>query len=64
MQASRSRRVLPDSLLDRRPPHRPRMAESRGLPEDPLEALANSGYIEKITAERADKNAKAITSYA
>jgi L-rhamnose isomerase / sugar isomerase len=38
--------------------------KSRGLPEDPLQALANSGYIEKITAERAAKNMRAITSYA
>ena len=37
---------------------------SRGLPEDPLLALAESGYVEKITAERAAKNMKAITSYA
>ncbi len=37
---------------------------SRGLPEDPLLALAESGYVEKITVERAEKNSKAITSYA
>jgi L-rhamnose isomerase / sugar isomerase len=37
---------------------------SRGLPEDPLLALAKSGYVEKISAERAAKNMKAITSYA
>jgi L-rhamnose isomerase/sugar isomerase len=37
---------------------------SRGLPEDPLLALAESGYVEQITAERAQKNSKAITSYA
>jgi L-rhamnose isomerase / sugar isomerase len=37
---------------------------SRGLPEDPLLALAESGYVEKISAERAAKNMKAITSYA
>ena len=37
---------------------------SRGLPEDPLLALAESGYVERITAERAEKNMKAITSYA
>jgi L-rhamnose isomerase/sugar isomerase len=37
---------------------------SRGLPEDPLLALAESGYVEKITSERAAKNMKAITSYA
>ena len=38
--------------------------QSRGLPEDPLLALAQSGYIEAITSERAAKNMKAITSYA
>src|SRR5271170_7249652 len=37
---------------------------SRGLPEDPLQALAASGYVEQITAERAAKNMKAVTSYA
>jgi L-rhamnose isomerase/sugar isomerase len=37
---------------------------SRGLPEDPLLALAESGYVEKIAAERAAKNLKAVTSYA
>ena len=37
---------------------------SRGLPEDPLLALAESGYIEKITAERGARNMKSITSYA
>jgi L-rhamnose isomerase/sugar isomerase len=37
---------------------------SRGLPEDPLLALAESGYVEHITAERAAKNSKAVTSYA
>ena len=37
---------------------------SRGLPEDPLQALAESGYIERITKERAAKNLSAVTSYA
>jgi len=37
---------------------------SRGLPEDPLLALAESGYVEKITAERGSKNMKTVTSYA
>jgi len=37
---------------------------SRGLPADPLLGLAESGYVEKITAERAEQNSKAITSYA
>jgi L-rhamnose isomerase/sugar isomerase len=37
---------------------------SRGLPEDPLRTLATSGYVEQITADRAARNMKAITSYA
>jgi L-rhamnose isomerase / sugar isomerase len=37
---------------------------ARGLAENPLEALAQSGYVERITAERAAKNAKGITTYA
>jgi len=35
-----------------------------GLPEDPLEALRNSGYIERIRTERAAANAKVVVSYA
>jgi len=39
-------------------------AESKGLPADPLEAFRQSGYLERITAERSEKNLAAITSYA
>jgi L-rhamnose isomerase / sugar isomerase len=38
--------------------------ESKGLPRDPLEAFWSSGYIERITRERASRNASAISSYA
>jgi L-rhamnose isomerase/sugar isomerase len=31
---------------------------------DPLKALAESGYVEKVTRERADRNARSISSYA
>jgi L-rhamnose isomerase/sugar isomerase len=37
---------------------------SRGLPEDPIEAFRQSGYLERITAERAAKNVESLTSYA
>jgi L-rhamnose isomerase / sugar isomerase len=37
---------------------------SKGLPRDPLEAFWSSGYIERITRERASRNASAISSYA
>jgi L-rhamnose isomerase/sugar isomerase len=38
--------------------------QARGLPADPLKALADSGYIEKITQERASRNSSAAGSYA
>jgi L-rhamnose isomerase/sugar isomerase len=37
---------------------------ARGLPVDPLKALAESGYVEKITADRSSKNARSVSSYA
>jgi L-rhamnose isomerase/sugar isomerase len=37
---------------------------AKGLPADPLKALVESGYVEKITAERSSKNAKSVSSYA
>ena len=46
---------------------RPAIAEwraSKGLPEDPLAAFQASGYLERITAERAERNSRSISSYA
>jgi L-rhamnose isomerase len=37
---------------------------SKGLVEDPLLALRESGYIEQITKERAAANQGAVASYA
>lgn len=39
-------------------------AESKGLPADPLAAFRESGYLERITAERQTKNMAAEFSYA
>jgi L-rhamnose isomerase/sugar isomerase len=36
----------------------------RGLPEDPLRALRESGYVERIAEERAAKNANTSATYA
>ena len=36
----------------------------KGLPLDPLDAFRESGYLEKIAKERADKNSKSLSSYA
>jgi L-rhamnose isomerase/sugar isomerase len=38
--------------------------KARGLAEDPLAALRESGYIEKTTAERKAKNAGSVAAYA
>jgi L-rhamnose isomerase/sugar isomerase len=37
---------------------------ARGLPADPLKALAESGYLDTITRERSSKNARSVSSYA
>ena len=37
---------------------------SHGLPEDPLQAFRESGYLEKITAERGERNGEPAASYA
>jgi L-rhamnose isomerase/sugar isomerase len=37
---------------------------SKGLPEDPLQALCESGYVEQISQERAAANRDAVTTYA
>lgn len=38
--------------------------EVRGLPADPLRELRESGYVERISGERAKKNQGAVSSYA
>ena len=37
---------------------------SKGLPEDPLDAFRQSGYLERISAERSARNCESLTSYA
>ena len=37
---------------------------ARGLPEDPLQAFAESGYLARATKERRDRNVGAVASYA
>ena len=37
---------------------------SRGLPRNPLQALRDSGYVERIACERAARNAALLTTYA
>ncbi len=37
---------------------------SKGLPADPMDAFRNSGYLERISQERAARNMASVTSYA
>ena len=39
-------------------------AASKGLPADPLDAFRQSGYLERITAERSARNMSTVSSYA
>jgi L-rhamnose isomerase/sugar isomerase len=38
--------------------------ESKGLPKNPMEAFRQSGYLERITKERAARNLGSVSSYA
>ena len=38
--------------------------DSKGLPKDPLAAFRESGYLERITQERAARNSRSVSSYA
>jgi L-rhamnose isomerase / sugar isomerase len=38
--------------------------ESKGLPKDPMQAFRESGYLDRITKERAAKNSNRVSSYA
>jgi L-rhamnose isomerase / sugar isomerase len=38
--------------------------DSKGLPRDPMKAFLDSGYIERITKERAARNSQSVSSYA
>jgi L-rhamnose isomerase/sugar isomerase len=39
-------------------------ARAKGLAEDPMDAFRQSGYLDRITAERAERNAANVASYA
>lgn len=38
--------------------------KSKGLPKNPIEAFRQSGYLERITKERAARNSQSVSSYA
>jgi len=60
----RSESLLQDAFAtDVRPAIR-EWRDSKGLPRDPMEAFRQSGYLERITKERAARNSCSVSSYA
>ena len=60
----RSESLLQDAFATDVRPAIQSWRESKGLPKDPMEAFRQSGYLERITKERAQKNSRNVTSYA
>jgi L-rhamnose isomerase / sugar isomerase len=56
--------VLQDAFATDVRPFIQEWRDSKGLPKDPMEAFRQSGYLERITRERAAKNAHKVSSYA
>ena len=56
--------VLQDAFATDVRPAMQEWRDSKGLPKDPMEAFRQSGYLERITKERAAKNAHNVSSYA
>ena len=63
---ARRRRDLPQGRLrHRRAPRHPRVGRRpKAFPPIRMDAFRQSGYLERITAERAERNMAAVTSYA
>ena len=56
--------ILQDSFATDVRPAIEEWRQSKGLPKDPMEAFRQSGYLERITKERAARNAHNVSSYA
>jgi L-rhamnose isomerase/sugar isomerase len=60
----RAESVLQDAFATDVRPVIQQWRESKGLPKSPLEAFRESGYLDRITRERAGRNSRNISSYA
>ncbi|HLZ41937.1 MAG TPA: TIM barrel protein [Candidatus Sulfotelmatobacter sp.] len=60
----RAESLLQDAFATDVRPALEQWRNSKGLPKDPLEAFRESGYLERITKERAAKNSSNVSSYA
>jgi L-rhamnose isomerase/sugar isomerase len=60
----RAESVLQDAFATDVRPVIQQWRESKGLPKSPLEAFRESGYLDRITRERAGRNSRNTSSYA
>jgi L-rhamnose isomerase / sugar isomerase len=60
----RAESVLQDAFATDVRPAIQEWRHSKGLPKDPMQAFRQSGYLERITKERAEKNSHSVSSYA
>jgi L-rhamnose isomerase/sugar isomerase len=60
----RAESVLQDAFATDVRPVIQQWRESKGLPKNPMEAFRQSGYLDRITKERAGRNSRNISSYA
>ena len=60
----RAESILQDAFATDVRPAIQEWRESKGLPKDPMEAFRQSGYLERITQERAARNSQSVSSYA
>lgn len=60
----RAESVLQDAFNTDVRPEIQEWRDSKGLPSDPLKAFQESGYLERITKDRAERNSRSVSSYA
>ena len=60
----RAESVLQDAFATDVRPVIQEWRESKGLPSNPMEAFRQSGYLDRITTERAARNSRNVSSYA
>ncbi|MGB2638908.1 MAG: hypothetical protein WAN32_08170, partial [Candidatus Acidiferrum sp.] len=60
----RAESLLQDAFATDVRPYLREWRKTKGLPESPMDAFRQSGYLERITKERAARNSQGVSSYA
>ncbi len=60
----RAESLLQDAFATDVRPYLREWRKTKGLPENPMDAFRQSGYLERITKERAARNSQGVSSYA